>query len=298
MTAIVPSVRIALNVIPCTILNEQGNGIITGEILSKTNKVSEYYDNLTQLFLRFGMTRHAGAIHRAVRLPEYPLIRPDDTIHHLIVEELNKLVQCTSVADLGCGVGASLVAMSRMVGSDIHVSGITISATQAGMIRTHAVTVASFEDLPYADASLDAVWAIESFAHSQRPDLFFAEVARVLRPNGICMICDDMRTTTGTSLFVDTFVHGWMVPNIDTVDAHILRAQSHGLLVRANRDLTYGLSLYALPSSLAQRLMSFLRLIMPNTIFLRSMIGSWALQQCYAANLMSYRFVVFEKLHE
>jgi ubiquinone/menaquinone biosynthesis C-methylase UbiE len=214
------------------------------------------------------------------------------------VEELNKLAQCTSVADLGCGVGASLVAVSRMVGSDIHVSGITISAIQAAMIRTHAVTVASFEDLPYADASLDAVWAIESFAHSQRPDRFFAEVARVLRPNGICIICDDMRTTTVTSLFVDSFVHGWMVPNIDNVDTHILRAQSHGLLVRANRDLTHGLSLYSLPESFAQRLMSFLRLIMPNTLFLRSMIGSWALQQCYAANLMSYRFVVFEKSHE
>ena len=265
--------------------------------MSKTNDVPAYYDRLTQLFLRFGITKRAGAIHRAVRLSEFPDISPDDTVHVLIADTLRQLPQCATVADLGCGVGASMVAVSRLLGDAVQCSGITISHAQAEVIRSHPVTVASYDNLPYADASLDAVWAIESFAHSHNPSRFFAEVARVLRPHGICIICDDMRTSTDDSVFVDVFKYGWMVPNVNTSMHHATHAHAHGLVLRTIRDLTPGVTIYALPTGVAQLFFAYLHKKLPRQMVVRSMLGSWALQQCYAAQQMAYQFIIFEKKH-
>ncbi len=265
--------------------------------MSNTNEVSSYYDKLTQVFLRYGQTKNAGAIHRAVRLPEYAHIRPEDTVHILIANELQRLASLTCVADLGCGVGASIHAVKRLLPASVQCSGITISHAQAALAKSLSVTVASYEELPYADAALDAVWAVESFAHSQRPERFFAEVTRVLRPGGLCIICDDMQTSTAPSLFVDAFSHGWMVPNIHPCEVHVERANSHNLRLRSRRDLTDGLTIFALPSVVAHRLLTLLHNKFADTMLIRSLLGSWALQQCYAERLMAYQFVVFEKQH-
>ena len=243
------------------------------------------------------MTKRAGAIHRAVRLSEFPNISPDDTVHVLIADALRELPNCAQVADLGCGVGASLVAVSQLLGDALQCSGITISPTQADVIQSHPVTVASYEDLPYAAESFDAVWAIESFAHSHNPTRFFAEVARVLRPHGICIICDDMLNCTKDSVFVDMFRYGWMVPNVNTSMHHTTFALEHGLVLRTIQDFTHGLTIYALPTSVAQLIFAYLNKKSPRHMVVRSMLGSWALQQCYAAQQMAYQFIIFEKKH-
>ncbi|ESQ90367.1 hypothetical protein ABAC460_09435 [Asticcacaulis sp. AC460] len=41
--------------------------------------------------------------------------------------------------------------------------------------------------LPYDDASFDAVYAFHAFRYERSPDLAFAEIARVLKPNGILL---------------------------------------------------------------------------------------------------------------
>ena len=58
---------------------------------SESSAVTAYYDAATRWFLRFGQTRRAGAIHRAVVLPDYAQLAPDDTVHALIVREIGLL---------------------------------------------------------------------------------------------------------------------------------------------------------------------------------------------------------------
>ncbi|MFM7677208.1 MAG: class I SAM-dependent methyltransferase, partial [Roseiflexaceae bacterium] len=243
--------------------------------------------------------KRTGAIHRVVRLPAHIDIENHDadTVHAVLVRELHALPVLDAVADLGCGVGASMRAVVAAVAPTTHVSGITISAIQATHVPVGSVLVASFEALPYADASLNAVWAIESFAHAQNPALFFTEVARVLRPGGRCIICDDMRLFEHASPFIDAFQQGWMVPNIATVEQHQHHAHGAGLAVCNRIDLSAGLTIRALPSWVATWIVQRVLPLVVSSLFLRSMIGSMALQQCYQQQIMRYEFIVFEKQH-
>ena len=265
--------------------------------MSHTVDVAHYYDRLTSLFQRAGFTKRTGAIHRVVK----PLVdlhldgATQDTIHALVIRELSALPACDAVADLGCGVGASMQAVVMALTPSTHVSGITISPVQATTVQFGSVFVASFDALPYADASLAAVWAIESFAHCHNPARFFAEVARVLRPGGLCMICDDMLAPNHVSPFIAAFQNGWMVPNIATCDTHQQQATLAGLRLSKRIDLSDGLTIRALPDMLAQWIVDAVLPRVRTHLFLRSMIGSMALQQCYKHRAMRYEFVVFEK---
>lgn len=267
--------------------------------MTHTVEVAQYYDRLTKWFLRTGLTKRTGAIHRVVRLPAHTDIETTDgdAVHALLVRELNALPALDAVADLGCGVGASMRAVAKAVAASTHVSGITISAIQAAHVPVGSVLVASFDALPYADTSLNAVWAIESFAHARNPAQFFAEVARVLRPGGRCIICDDMRVSAQISPFVQAFQQGWMVPNIATVEQHQYHAHAAGMVLCNRIDLTAGLTIRALPGRLATWIVQQVLPRVSSSLFLRSMIGSMALQQCYQQQVMRYEFLVFEKPH-
>lgn len=265
--------------------------------MSHTIDVAHYYDRLTALFQRAGFTKRTGAIHRVVKPPADLHLdgATQDTIHALVIRELSALPACDAVADLGCGVGASMHAVATGLTPSTHVSGITISPVQATYVQSGSVFVASFDALPYADASLAAVWAIESFAHCHNPAHFFAEVARVLRPGGLCIICDDMLAPNHVSPFIAAFQNGWMVPNIVTRDIHQQRANLAGLRLSTHIDLSDGLTIRALPDMLAQWIVDAVLPRVHTHLFLRSMIGSMALQQCYKHRAMRYEFVVFEK---
>lgn len=261
---------------------------------SDSSSVATYYDAVTRWFLRIGMTQRAGAIHRAIVLPELPGVSPDDTVHHLLMQVIAAHPLPRAVADLGCGVGASMRFVVQHVENVVQVSGITISAHQASLAVPALVAVASYEQLPYPAASLDVVWAIESFAHSMHPAQFFAEVARVLRPGGCCVICDDMLDVAHTSRMLDAFQRGWMVPNIAPLALHCQRATAVGLQLVLQRDLTPGMHIHALPTWLASALVSLLPWLEQSMLW-RSMVGSMALQQCYKNGIMRYQFVVFQK---
>jgi len=62
-------------------------------------------------------------------------------------------------------------------------------------------------------------------------------------------------------------------------------------------DLTAGLTIRALPDWLAKWIVQHVLPRVSLSLFLRSMIGSMALQQCYQQQIMRYEFLVFEKQH-
>jgi SAM-dependent methyltransferase len=93
--------------------------------------------------------------------------------------------------DLGCGIGHSyeLLAPRETVGVDLDADAL------AGQDReTH---VADMRDLPFGDASFDAVLSVQSIEHVPDPDRVLAEVRRVLAPGGIVAFVTPNRLTFG-----------------------------------------------------------------------------------------------------
>ncbi|AKG42304.1 type 11 methyltransferase [Streptomyces xiamenensis] len=102
------------------------------------------------------------------------------------------------VLDLGCGTGGPGVRLARATGA--RVTGVSISAGDVALAgaRAEAEGVAGqvrFEladamELPYRDASFDAVLAFESIVHLPDRGRALREIARVLRPGGRLVLTD------------------------------------------------------------------------------------------------------------
>ena len=111
--------------------------------------VREYYNGNTRAFLRFGKGR-TRAIHRAIHAPG---VRSLEEAYHVVDERILAMLapvvaehaartglQAT-IADLGCGVGASIAYLSKRI--DARFVGITVSEVQAS-IATQTLTRSSW----------------------------------------------------------------------------------------------------------------------------------------------------------
>jgi len=95
------------------------------------------------------------------------------------------------VLDLGAGVGHSyhLLAPRETVGLDLDARALE------GQDR--ATVVADMRSLPFAKGSFDSVLAVQSIEHVADPERVLAEVARVLRPDGMAVFVTPNRLTFG-----------------------------------------------------------------------------------------------------
>ena len=140
------------------------------------------------------------------------------------------------VLDAGCGIGGSTIWMAKQHGN--RVTGITISAKQADYARQHAkrhgvaelvdFEVADFCATPFAAATFDVVWALESSCHALNKGEFLREANRVLKPGGRIVVCDGFvrqrQFTEQQWQAVVTCLNGWAVPNLCS------RSEFNGLL--------------------------------------------------------------------
>jgi SAM-dependent methyltransferase len=261
---------------------------------SQQQRIQQYYDTTTQWFMRFGSTRKHGSIHRALYIDRFVIDDPTQVIHYLIKQAITTHVpHAQSLLDVGCGVGASMVALGRLLPQLTERNGVTLSNVQADLGVRHGnnVIVASFHSLPYSDQSVDVVIAIESMIHSDQPQLFWREVRRVLRPSGMVFICDDV-LRNGSDSMIPVFQKGWHAPNLQTLETHIMHAGQQGLQLRDSVDLTCYLRLVNIPEPLMHVLAK------PYDAFERyplitSTLGSMALQHLLAVKAVSYTMMVF-----
>lgn len=113
------------------------------------------------------------------------------------------------VAELGCGTGPNLVALSpvcaRVIGIDREERMLSAARERVGSFSNVELRQGGIEDLPLHDAEIDAALCVLVLHHV--PDLHraFAEMARVLRPGGRIAITD-MREHTRTA-YRDTMGH-------------------------------------------------------------------------------------------
>jgi SAM-dependent methyltransferase len=100
------------------------------------------------------------------------------------------------IVDLGCGPGDLVVEISHRL-REARIVGIDMSPSMLLWAGRHATTdgrlrflVGDAADLPFDDASVDLVVSTLSMHHWAEPAEVFAEIARVLRPDGVALIYD------------------------------------------------------------------------------------------------------------
>lgn len=107
------------------------------------------------------------------------------------------------VLDVGCALGGAIQEIASVVGADGQVTGLDLSEQALAEAERRAAdlnlpvdwVVADAHDLPFADATFDAVRSERTFMHFADPRQALREVVRVTRPGGRIAVCDpDHRT--------------------------------------------------------------------------------------------------------
>ncbi len=168
-------------------------------------EVGRLYDRMTQLAATFmeeearqGYNGHLG--YWDTPESELGFEEATDRLTDVMTERL-RIGAGSHLLDVGCGVGGPALRIARRTGA--AVTGISVSQEQVAHANELA-RAASLPDrlvfqhlnameLPYADASFDAVLAIESMVHMPDRAQVLREMRRVLRPGGRIVLTDFYR---------------------------------------------------------------------------------------------------------
>ena len=267
-----------------------------------TEQVRRYYDRNTSSFVALGQGGSVGAIHRAVWGPG---TTTREQAFHFVEDRIADVVRrlgSTHVVDLGCGVGASLCYLARLL--PISGTGVTLSPIQVRAARERieaeglsdrvACIEGDFGNLPDGMQAADVAYAIESFVHAPDPARFFAEAGRLVRPGGALVICDDVRRR-GNSREAERSIHrfkrGWHVNSLLEVDELRSLASESGFEHESTEDLSSYLEL----RRARDRLLAILgRLPLEDTRF-GHLVGGSALQRSLASGWIGYDLMVFTR---
>ncbi|MFP4441082.1 MAG: SAM-dependent methyltransferase [Chloroflexaceae bacterium] len=158
--------------------------------------VSRHYDNMTDFYhIMWGESLHLGywpdpAVDLDIEAAQECFT--DLMIRHMPLQPGQRML------DVGCGTGQPAVRLAQATGGSVV--GITINRMQveranaraqaAGVSDRVRFEFANAMELPYADASFNAVWAFESLFHMPDRAQVLREMARVVRPGGRFLIAD------------------------------------------------------------------------------------------------------------
>ncbi|MCH9807190.1 MAG: methyltransferase domain-containing protein [Alphaproteobacteria bacterium] len=106
------------------------------------------------------------------------------------------------ILDIGSGYGGAARYLAKRFGC--KVTALNLSEKEnarnrelseaAGLGDLVNVVDGSFEAIPVADGSVDAVWSQDAILHSGKRDVVIAEVARALKPGGHFVFTDPMES--------------------------------------------------------------------------------------------------------
>jgi ubiquinone/menaquinone biosynthesis C-methylase UbiE len=110
------------------------------------------------------------------------------------------------ILDVGCGVGADVMELGRLVGSQGLVIGVDKSDTMIAEARKRSAgsglpvewRLGDAQHLDFADDTFDSCRAERIFGHVEEPRKLLAEMIRVTRPGGLVVVFD---------LDVDAFIY-------------------------------------------------------------------------------------------
>jgi tocopherol O-methyltransferase len=158
------------------------------------------------------------------------------------------------VLDAGCGVGGSALWLARTRGASV--TGITTLPVQVRRARRYArqqrtplpnsptprFYLADYCRTPFAAASFDVIWALESVCHALDKAAFFLESRRLLRPGGRLGVAEyvlvDPAQGEGQHAELSTWLTGWSIPGLATAAELTQMASEAGFADVHFEDLT------------------------------------------------------------
>ncbi|MBP6211368.1 MAG: class I SAM-dependent methyltransferase, partial [Anaerolineales bacterium] len=233
-----------------------------------TDSVRTYYDENTNLFLKFSGTLREKPqnIHRSLWMQDTKSLEDAlNTSNALIKAEIESVAQTNArIADLGCGVGASLFYIYPRLQQPAPALGLTLSPVQARLAQESANQLGlqehirfaegDFTSVPLPGESLDAVYSVEAVCHAVDPEKYFKEAGRLLRKGGKLILVDDYKSphsfNSSEQKWFDAYIDGWYVPGVRTVEQTMAFANKYGLQLKKNDELTSYLRLRNLPDFL------------------------------------------------
>lgn len=276
-----------------------------------TDSIRAYYDENTSLFLKFSGRKKAQNIHRSLWMNDTKTLEDAlNTTNALIKAEIESAASRNArIADLGCGVGASLFYIHPRLRKPAPAFGLTLSPVQARLARESAARLGlqsqirfaegDFTSVPLPSRSLDAAYSVEAVCHAVDPEKYFREASRLLRTGGRLILVDDYQAarplTKHEQKWLDAYIEGWHVPGVRTVEQTKNFASKYKLQLRKNDELTPYLRLRNLPDFLASTLLFLGEKLPIQHAIVPSMLGSMSLQQCLYMKVVEYRLLIFEK---
>lgn len=266
------------------------------------NAIRAYYERNTRLFLRFGSSRQVQTIHRALWPPGITSLPQALNVSTEMLLNVARMQACQRIADLGCGVGATLFSLLESL-PGAHGFGLTLSPLQAHLGARYAppganLLEADFHYLPLS-TGFDLAYSIEAFVHASKAEDYLAEAARILRVGGQLVLIDDFLDEANlvpiSHTWLDMYQRGWHAPNLLTIAEVQSLAGQFNLRSLEKRDLTPLLRLRALPDPLAFTLLKALEPLWAVHPIIPSILGSISLQQCLRDGVITYRWLLFEK---
>jgi SAM-dependent methyltransferase len=266
------------------------------------DSIRAYYDYNTRLFLRFGSSRQVQTIHRALWPAGVTNLAQALNISNDMLLSVARATDSQLIADLGCGVGATLFALLEGLPEGRGL-GLTLSPVQARLGARYAPPKANllegdFQHVPLS-TGFDLAYSIEAFVHASRPEQYLAEASRILRVGGRLALIDDFLTgpeiNPASHTWLGVYRRGWHAPSLLPVTEVQSLAAQQGLRLLEDRDLTPLLRLRALPDLLAHTFSIIFKPLWKAHPIIPSILGSIALQQSLRAGVISYRWLLFEK---
>jgi len=274
--------------------------------------VSRFYDDNTGLFLSLGQGTE-GTIHRAVWGPgvttRVQAMAYVDTLIMDRVRELGGSKEVVKLADLGCGVCASLCRMAKQL--PIRGVGVTISDAQVQIARRRIAAAGlsdavecrkgDYCDLPADLEPVDLAFSIEAFLHAPSAADYFRNCARLVRPGGYLIVCDDflsaaeLRSMRPASDWIERFRKGWVAPNALSEQETKKLAASAGFSHVESLDLTPYLEIRRPRDYAAGVLMRTLGWLPISGSYWLMLYGGHALQLCLKRGWVRHLFTVWKR---
>ena len=277
------------------------------------DRVQQFYDDNTSLFLSLGQGTE-GTIHRAVWGPGVKTrAQAMAYVDSLLMARLRGIVadagEVLRVADLGCGVCASLCRMAKHL--PMKGLGVTISDAQVelskerireqGLAGSVECIKGDFCSLPSPLEPVDLAFSIEAFVHAPSGADYFRECARLVRPGGYLVVCDDfitdpqLRSGHRASSWIERFRQGWVASNVRTEREASELAANAGFTHVETLDLTPHLEIRRPRDYAAGVLMRGLGWLKVSNNYWLMLYGGHALQVCLKRGWIKHLFVVWRR---
>lgn len=187
--------------------------------------------------------------HTGYYAPSGPIGPHDQLRMELRIAESAGIDARCEVLDVGCGVGGAACHLAARTGARIR--GLTPNAAQIELARELARATrtdgrvafdrGSAGELPYDDASFDAVLFFESPCHFPDRARFFSEARRVLRPGGR-LAGEDWLAAEGldreaSERWIRPICESWAIASLGTLSLYADGMRDAGLALREAVDL-------------------------------------------------------------